>query len=308
MSYVLLIVGFLLLVKGADWFVEGSSSLAKRLRVPSVVIGLTIVAMGTSAPEAAVSITAGLKGNNAIAFGNIVGSNLFNLLAIVGICALLKPSRAELPIVKRDFPVSIAATVLLILFVAGDFCIGRIEGLILLVCMILYVVYLIYQARKNPLAVEQDEIKTLALWKCLLFLVLGLGMIIFGGTLVVDNASVIAKSLGLSDNLIGLTIVAIGTSLPELVTSVTAARKGDSGLALGNVVGSNIFNILFILGFSSILTPVAITGESMIDVILLLCVTVAFYLPLLKKNYTGRVYGALGVLAYVLYTVYIILR
>ena len=309
MDYVLLLVGFVLLVKGADFFVEWSSSVAKLLKVPSVVIGLTIVAMGTSAPEAAVSIAAGFQGNNAIAISNVIGSNIFNLMVVVGFCAALKKFETESVIVKRDFPVNLAATVLVLVFMQ-DFCISLWEGVMLLLCLAAYLTVVVKDALKNRALVtaEQEEIKVLSPLRSLLFIVFGLAAVIFGGDLVVNKASAIALSWGLSQTFIGLTIVAMGTSLPELVTSLVAAKKGDSGLALGNVVGSNIFNLLFILGLSSTLHPIAITALSMFDIVILLGFTTLVFVRCVWKKNVNRLWGILFLCCYAAYMVYIVLR
>ena len=245
MEYLLLLIGFVLLIKGADFFVEGSSSLAKILKVPSVIIGLTIVAMGTSAPEASVSINAALSGSNDIAISNVVGSNIFNGLVVVGICAFIAGFSTNRDILKRDMPVNIIITAILcFMFIDGR--LSRIEGIILLAGMAAYITCMIISALKNREEAEDCKIRPLP--KSLLYIAGCLIAVIFGGNLVVDKACIIAANFGVSQNFIGLTIVAIGTSLPELVTSIVATRKGDSGLALGNAIGSNIFNILFILG------------------------------------------------------------
>lgn len=306
MMYVLLLVGFVLLIKGADFFVEGSSSLAKILRVPTVIIGLTIVAMGTSAPEAAVSITAGLSGNNDIALGNVIGSNLFNLLVVVGVCALIRRFEPDPSIMKRDFAVSILGAVLLFIFML-DHKIARVEGLILLVLLAAYMTVTVIAAVKNREEAE-EEIKKLSPWMSVLYIVCGIAAVVVGGDMVVDNASAIAAEFGLSQNLIGLTIVALGTSLPELVTSIVAARKGESGLALGNVIGSNIFNIMFILGMSSGLHAITVSAESLIDVTILIIMSIAMFLGCKIKGSMGKAGGAMSVLAYVVYTIYIIMR
>ena len=230
MEYLLLLVGFVLLVKGADFFVEGSSSLAKIMKVPSVIIGLTIVAMGTSAPEASVSINAALTGNNDIAISNVVGSNIFNGLVVVGICAFLASFKTNLDILKRDMPLNIVITMILC-FMFMDGKLSRIEGLILLAGMAAYIVSMIYSALKNRETGE--DCKVLSLPKSIVFMAGGLVAVIFGGDLVVDNACVIAANFGVSQNFIGLTIVAMGTSLPELVTSIVAARKNEVDMALG---------------------------------------------------------------------------
>jgi len=305
MMYLLLIVGFVLLIKGADFFVEGSSSVARILKVPSVIIGLTIVAMGTSAPEAAVSITAGLAGNSDISLGNIVGSNIFNLLVVIGACAVIFPVKSQKDILKRDlwWNISVSAVLLAMLF---DQKLSRIEGFILLVIFISYIVLMIGSALKNR--TEGEDIKAVSLPKSILFIILGLAAVIAGGTLVVDNASLIASSFGLSDTLISLTIVAVGTSLPELVTSITAAKKGDSGIALGNAVGSCIFNILFILGAASVLSPITAVPELIIDTVILIAVNVLILVIAKTGQQTSRKEGLLCVLFYIAYTVYIIIR
>ncbi len=305
MMYILLVVGFILLIKGADFFVDGASSVAKLLKVPSVIIGLTIVAMGTSAPEAAVSISAGIAGSSDIALSNVIGSNIFNLLVVVGVSAIICPMTTEKIIMKRDIWWSLgaaAATLIMML----DMKISRIEGLLLLCGMVAYIAVLIIDARKNRDA--GDEVKAMSPLKSVLCILGGLAAIIVGGDLVVDSACDIAAAFGMSEALIGLTIVAVGTSLPELVTSIVAAKKGDSGLALGNVVGSNIFNILFILGSASALTTINVAPELFIDTVILMAVTLMMYFLCRSKEKTSRGEGALCVLVYAAYMAYIILR
>ena len=306
LNILLLLVGFVLLIKGADFFVDGASSVAKLIGVPSIVIGLTIVAMGTSAPEAAVSITAGIAGSNEIALSNVIGSNIFNLLVVCGVCALIKPFSVDKAFIKRDFPVNIAATVILLAMTVMGGIIGRLDGTVLLVIMIAYITYLVVSAIKNR-EVAEDEIKSISPVLSVLFIIGGLAAVIFGGDLVVDNAVVIAKAAGWSETFIGLTIIAIGTSLPELVTSIVAARKGDSGLALGNVIGSNVFNIMFILGLSSVISPIAINSESVINTAILLGVTLLISIICSVKKGMGRVTGALSVAIYVAYTAYLLI-
>ncbi len=306
MMYLLLIIGFFLLVKGADYFVEGSSAVARLLKVPSVVIGLTIVAMGTSAPEAAVSITAGLAGSNELALSNVIGSNLFNLVLIVGVCALIRPFIVDQSIMKRDFPIAILSSILLLFFIRDDF-LSRIEGLILLILMAAYLVMTVISPIRNPIEIEERD-KFLPMHTSLLYILLGLAGIIAGGNLVVDNACRVAAAFGLSETLIGLTIVAIGTSLPELVTSVTASRKGESGLALGNVVGSNIFNIMFILGMSSAIHPITSDGVAFTDILILIVLTLIIYIFCKLRGQMGRLMGAACTAAYLVYFVYITLR
>lgn len=305
MSYVLLLFGFVLLVKGADFFVDGSSSLAGILRIPSVIIGLTLVSMGTSAPEAAVSITAGFAGNSDIALGNIVGSNIFNQLIVIGLCALIHPIITHKDILKRDLYWNIAVSVLLLILIP-DGEISYADGILLLLGMLLYLAVLIRNSRKNN--ENDDQLPQMPVMKSLLFILLGLGSVIIGGRLVVTHASMIAASLGMSDTLIGLTIVAIGTSLPELVTSIVAAGKGNSGIALGNAVGSCIFNILFILGAASVLSPIHVTGELIIDTVILIIVCVIILLFAQTSRITNRREGLFCIMLYLLYTAYIIIR
>ena len=305
MEYVLLVVGFILLIKGADFFVEGSSSLAQILKVPSVVIGLTIVAMGTSAPEASVSINAALAGSNDIAISNVVGSNIFNGLVVVGVCAFLSAFKTNRDILKRDMPLNIIVTAILCIMLL-DRHINHIEGIILLISMAVYIAVMVISALKNR--ETADECKILSLPKSLIFIIGGLIAVIFGGTLVVDNACLIAKDFGVSENFIGLTIIAIGTSLPELVTSITATRKGDSGLALGNAIGSNLFNILFILGMSATICPLNVLSESIIDCIILLVSAVILYVFARTKKTMNRWEGIVCVFLYVGYTAYLLIR
>ena len=305
MMYLLLLIGFVLLIKGADLFVDGSSSIAGILKVPSVIIGLTIVAMGTSAPEAAVSINAGLAGNSDISLGNIVGSNIFNLLVVIGACAVIFPAKSHEDILKRDLWWNIGVSVLLFaLILNGN--ISRVEGILLLAVFIFYLGLMVRSAMKNR--IEETPMDVLPLWKSLLFVFAGLAAVVFGGDMVVDNASLIAKTWGMSDTLVGLTIVAIGTSLPELVTSITASKKGDSGIALGNAVGSCLFNILFILGIASTLTPINAVPELIIDTAILIFVTIMILIVAKTGKKTNRAEGIVCVALYIIYTIYIIMR
>ena len=305
MMYVLLTVGFILLIKGADFFVDGASSTAKLLKVPSVIIGLTIVAMGTSAPEAAVSISAGLSGSSDIALSNVIGSNIFNLLIVVGVSAIICPIKTEKVILRRDIWWSLGAAAATLIMMT-DMKISGAEGILLLGGMAAYIAVLVFDARKKR--DEGDEVKAMSPLKSIIYIVGGLAAIIIGGDLVVDSACDIAAAFGMSEALIGLTIVAAGTSLPELVTSIVAARKGDSGLALGNVVGSNIFNILFILGSASALTTINVAPELFIDTAILIGVTLMMYFLCRSKDKTSRGEGALCMLVYAAYMAYIILR
>lgn len=305
MEYLLLLIGFVLLIKGADFFVDGSSSLARIMKVPSVIIGLTIVAMGTSAPEASVSVNAALAGSNDIAISNVIGSNLFNGLVVVGVCAFMAGFKTNPEILKRDMPLNIIVTAILCIMLL-DRHINRIEGIILLIGMAVYIAAMVISALKNR--ETADDCKILSLPKSLIFIIGGLISVIFGGTLVVDNACLIAKDFGVSENFIGLTIIAIGTSLPELVTSITATRKGDSGLALGNAIGSNLFNILFILGMSATICPLNVLSESIIDCIILLVSAVILYVFARTKKTMNRWEGIVCVFLYVGYTAYLLIR
>lgn len=305
MEYLLLLIGFVLLIKGADFFVDGSSSLARIMKVPSVIIGLTIVAMGTSAPEASVSINAALAGSNDIAISNVIGSNLFNGLVVVGVCAFMAGFKTNPEILKRDMPLNIIVTAILYIMLL-DRHINRIEGIILLIGMAVYIAAMVISALKNR--ETADECRILSLPNSLIFIIGGLIAVIFGGTLVVDNACLIAKDFGVSENFIGLTIIAIGTSLPELVTSITATRKGDSGLALGNAIGSNLFNILFILGMSATICPLNVLSESIIDCIILLVSAVILYVFARTKKTMNRWEGIVCVFLYVGYTAYLLIR
>lgn len=322
--YVWLVAGFVLLVKGADFFVEGSSSVAKKLRVPSMIIGLTIVSMGTSLPEAAVSITASVTGNNAMAVSNVVGSNIFNLMVVCGACALFTPLVVQVNTLKREFPFSILMTVLLLGLGYWGMSVGRIDGVVFLVIFIGFLVWMVRSAmaaRKsdalstvNPGAAAgtdgetQPEEKILPVWQCLLYIVGGAAAIAVGGDLVVDAASGIAAEFGLTQNLIGLTIVAMGTSLPELVTSLVAAHKKEVDMALGNVIGSNIFNILFVLGMAASISPIEFIMENIIDIMILLCMSVAVLGFAWSKKRLNRLEGAVMLLAYAGYMAYIITR
>lgn len=321
LNVVLLIVGFIGLIKGADFFVDGSSALARIFKVPGVVIGLTIVALGTSAPELAVSTAAAVQGANEIALSNVVGSNIFNLLCVLGVCALIRPIPVDKSIVKRDFPFSILITIGLFIavgiriFSGFDFfktdllenigVISRPLGIVMLIIFTAYIITLIVLAKRSE--TSGDNGKNMPVWKCILLITVGLACIIIGGQLVVENAKAIAAFFGMSETLIGLTIVAVGTSLPELVTSVVAARKGENGLAVGNVVGSNIFNILFILGVSSTIHPIAVNYASVIDLFILIIVSVVTYVFSLTKK-ISRAEGAVMVLMYASTVIFAIVR
>ncbi len=320
--FLILAIGFVILVKGADWFVDGASGIAKNFRVPEVIIGLTIVALGTSAPELAVSTTAGLQGSNEIAFSNVIGSNMFNLLCVLGVCSVIRSVPVDADIMKRDFPFSILLSFLLLGFagfrilITGGFRsatmyqnvaeLGRIEGIILLVIFVAYIAYLIQKARKDRK--EESGEKILPMGKCVLLLLVGIAMIVAGGQSVVYAAKAIARTFGMSETLIGLTIVAIGTSLPELVTSIVASKKGENGLAVGNVVGSNILNLIFILGVSSALNPIAVNLASVYDLLIMIVIFLLCYIFAKTKNVISRREGILMLLIYVADVVFAFFR
>ena len=314
LSFILLVVGLAILIKCADFFVDGSSNIAKAFGIPSLIIGLTIVAFGTSAPEAAVSITAGLKGSNEISIGNIVGSNIFNSLFILGICGLFKALKAKKEVRKRDFPYYLLSALVLFIIVSEYFFSGqttgyitRADGLIMLCFIGIYMVSLISDVKRNKKNDNQEQ-KEKFKGKDILYIVFGLAGIILGGQMVVNGASDIAKTLGVSENVIALTIVAIGTSLPELVTSYVATKKGELDIAVGNVIGSNIFNILFILGITSVITPLSLNMDTYIDIIFMLLSSILVFIMLHKNNRIGWKKGICMLALYVIYTAYILCR
>ena len=306
-TILLLIIGFVLLVKGSDLFVDGSASVARLMGIPAVIVGLTIVSMGTSAPEAAVSITAGFKGSNEIAISNLVGSNIFNLLCVAGLSAVITPFVVDKSIIKRDYPVSLGVMALATVMCLTGRIVSRLEGIILLVIFISYIVYLVVQAIKNR-ETDKNLEKPMSPIKSVIFIIIGLAAIVGGGELVVESAKTIARTFGMSETLIGVTIVAIGTSLPELVTSIVAAHKGQSEIAIGNVVGSNIFNIMFVLGMSSAFTPIGVVPEALTDCLVMIGVNVLGYLFCLKGRRLGRVDGIILLIVYIVYTVYLLMR
>lgn len=315
LNVVLLLVGFVLLIKGADFFVDGSSSLARKLKIPSLVVGLTIVALGTSCPELAVSVSSSLAGANSMAVGNVVGSNLFNMLVVLGVCAAITPVTVNKDVIKRDFPVSIGVMLVfgaLLLIGTQSYTLGRLEAAILLVLMVGYMIWTVTAAlkdRKN--AAEEENAEKFIWWKCALFIVGGVAAIVFGGTLVVDNAKALSLALGMSETLAGLTVCAVGTSLPELVTSVVAARKGESDMAIGNVVGSNILNVVCILGVSGLISPIMLEASAqlntLIDIGVFLVAAILCYIFCLNKK-INRIEGISLVVIYVAYMTYAVLR
>ncbi|MCQ2976787.1 MAG: calcium/sodium antiporter [archaeon] len=317
LKYVLLIVGFLLLIKGADFFVDGASNIAKRFNISSLVIGLTVVAFGTSLPEASVSISAGFAGSNQLCLSNVIGSNIFNLLVVIGASVLFKSMVVDNVVLKRDFPFSIITTIMVwlmgtTLIIKGDVAsISRIDGTILLVIFILYMIYIVWDClKKNKKLTEKEkaENKKIKIFKNLVILIIGLAGIIIGGNLVVDSATKIALSFGVSEALIGLTIVAIGTSLPELVTSLVAIGKGSSDIAIGNVVGSNIFNLLFILGTSATLKPIEVQSGLDVDILFLSIISIIVYIFGLTGKKITRVEGISMLICYFLYVIFMLVR
>ena len=303
----LLALGFFMLVKGADWFVDGSSGIADKLGVPQLVIGLTIVAMGTSAPEAAVSITAALKGSAEITIGNIVGSNILNILIILGITSAIVSVAVAKSTIRYEIPWMLFITaVLLALGYTGN-QVSFMEGVILWVLFLMYLGYLFVMAmRDKQEVVETEEAKPF--WKLVLLSIVGLVLIVLGSDVTVDAATAIAKAAGLSERFIGLTIVALGTSLPELFTSVSAAIKGKADIAIGNIVGSNIFNILFVLGIAATISPIAFIMENVIDIVILVAMSVLVWALAWTKKKLDRFEGIVMLALYVVYLVYICMR
>lgn len=322
-AILILVIGFVLLIKGADFFVEGSSSIAKKFHVPAMLIGMTIVAMGTSLPECAVSVTASLANNNSLAVSNVIGSNIFNLMVVCGACALFSPLTIRQDTLKKEFPLSIICAALMLVLGYIGMTLGHIDGIIFLVLFVGYLLWMIQSAKKARAAVLSDpaqsvqveqaefveeDIAILPTWKSLIFIIGGMIAIKFGGDFVVNGASSIASSMGLSQTLIGLTIVAMGTSLPELVTSLVAAKKGEVDMALGNVIGSDIFNILFVLGIATVISPISFLMENVIDIILLIIMSVIVLAFAWTRQQINRKEGILMLLMYAAYMVYICVR
>ncbi|MBS5191102.1 MAG: calcium/sodium antiporter [Lachnospiraceae bacterium] len=305
------IIGFVLLVKGADFFVEGSGSVAKKFNIPVFIIGMTIVAMGTSAPECAVSISASLRGINGMAISNVIGSNIFNLLVVCGVCALFQPLVIKKETLKKEFPFSVLVAVIIGVMGLAGMMVGHMDGIILVVIFALFLYWMVRSAKKSMQAgedVEAEEIKDLPIWKCLVFIGGGLVAIVIGGQMVVNCSETIARGFGLSETLIGLTICSIGTSLPELVTSVVAAKKNQAGMALGNVIGSNIFNILLVGGLASAISPIAMNMNNLIDIVILVIVSLYIMALVWKKQLLTRAGGVSMLAVYAAYMVYICVR
>ncbi len=304
MVYILLVLGFVMLIKGADFFVEASSSVARMLRVPSIIIGLTIVAFGTSAPELAVSTTASLAGNNEIAVGNVIGSNIFNLLVVLGACGTIHAFKVRL---RWDFIASIAVGVILLAMIFGDLFLSRMEAFILLGLFAAFLILTVRDALINRVEAEENA-ATLSLLRCVVYIAGGLTAIVWGGDLVVDCASEIALNFGLSQTLVGLTVVALGTSLPELVTSVVASRKGENGLAVGNVIGSNIFNIVMVLAVSAAVKPIAVNRFAVIDAACLVVFSLITFALCKSRERLSRLEGLIMLGMYAAYLIYICIR
>ena len=300
----ILLVGFLLLVKGADWFVEGAAGIAKKLGIPQLIIGLTIVAMGTSMPEAAVSITAALQENAGITIGNIVGSNILNILIILGVTALITNVAIQTSTLYYEIPYMIAITIVLMIFGITGGEISFIEGIIFWLLFIVFLGYLFVMSKKGN-SQENEEVKDIPVWKCILFMLVGGVMVVKGSDFAVSGASAIARFFGMSERFIGLTIVAFGTSLPELVTSVTAAKKGNAGIAIGNIVGSNIFNILFVIGTTALICTVPFESKFIIDTIIAIASGAVLWLGTYKNRELRKPCGIVMLLGYAAYFIYL---
>lgn len=311
MVYIILLAGFIFLIKGADFFVDGSSSVAKRFQVPVIIIGMTIVAMGTSLPEAAVSISAAISKQNELAIANAVGSNIFNLMVVAGTCSLFTPLAVHAKTLKKEFPFSVAAALLLMIFGITGGALSRFEGLTLLIIFTGFILWMIHSAKQSKETtdlVNDEEIEILSPGKSTVYIVGGAAAIAVGGQCVVTAASSIAESFGLSQNLIGLTIVALGTSLPELATSMVAARKGEVDMAMGNIIGSNIFNILFVIGSAGTISGIAISRDNVIDLSILIVMSVIVWIIAWTNKRIHRYEGIFMLLLYLGFMAYIILR
>lgn len=303
---VLLVIGFVFLVKGADWFVDGVSGIAESFGIPQLVIGLTIVAMGTSAPEAAVSITAAMQGTADITIGNILGSNILNVLIILGVTAVITSVAVQESTFKIEIPFVIAITVLLLVFGMTGAEVTRVEGIAFLVVFAGFLYYLYRMAMKDRASAEEEQEDPEPLWKLLLLTVVGIALVVIGSDVVVDSASELALIFGMSQRFIGLTIVALGTSLPELVTSVMAATKGKADIAIGNIVGSNIFNILFVVGITAIIIPVPYASSFIADALVALLAVVVLWLCLIRGRKLNRIHGIIMLVIYAGYFAYLL--
>lgn len=298
-----LLVGFVFLMKGADWFVDGASALATKLGIPQIVIGLTIVAFGTSAPEAAVSITAGIQGSPDLAISNVLGSNILNVLLILGVSSVITSLAIQKNTFRYEIPFTALITILLLVLGMSGGSLSRIDGIIFLIIFAAFMVYLVIISKQQKPSEEETSAKPMAVWKMILFILLGGAGIVFGSQLCVDSATEVALHFGMSERMIGLTIVAFGTSLPELITSVTAAIKKNSDIAIGNVVGSNIFNIIFILGLTAVISPINYISDFIVDNIMALIAMVMLFVCVIKNKKLGRVGGIIMLVSYVAYFV-----
>lgn len=310
MNYLLLFIGFILLIKGADIFVEGSSNIAKFFKIPTIIIGLTLVAFGTSAPEAAVSITAAINKSSDLSVSNIIGSNIFNLFVVLGITSLFKDVVTEKEVIKKDYMLALFSSIILLVliglnyFIKGTLMLNRIGGFVLLVVLIYYLVNLVKNVDSSKKVVEEKKFSI----KDIIFIIVGLACVILGGNLTVNAATEIARTFGMSERFIGLTIVAIGTSLPELCTSLVALLKGENDIAVGNVIGSNIFNILFILGAASLINPMLINIESVIDLMILVVASIILLIFGFNDLKLKKKEGICMILFYIVYCIYIFIR
>ena len=303
LQFVLLAVGFVMLMKGADWFVDAASKIADKFGIPHLVIGLTIVAFGTSAPEAAVSLSAAVKGSVDLAIGNVLGSNIMNVLLILGIASIIYPLAVKSTCIKFDIPFVFAISALLMVTGFVDGKLGRGDGIIFWILLILYCVYMVYLTKKGQADMEEVEEadENDKVWKLLLFLVVGGAMIVLGADITVNAASSIAAEFGMSERLIGLTIVAFGTSLPELVTSCVAASKKETDIAVGNIVGSNLFNILFVLGTTAVIKPIPYSTAYIFDNIAAILVMVILWLFVFRDKKLKRTGGIIMLVLYAAY-------
>lgn len=328
MDYIFLIIGFFLLIKGADIFVSGAAAISKKLGIPSVIVGLTIVSLGTSAPELAVSVISSIQGSNDIAVGNVLGSNIFNTLMVLGVTIIIMPLIIKKETIKKDFIINILITILFLILTfngilfGGQNYISRLDGIILLIICVTYIGFLVWSVKKgNVIKVDKldEEISVevvlsedINIGKSILKIIIGIAGIVIGGNIVVDSASAIATAWGMSEKLVGLTIVAMGTSLPELVTSAVAALKGEEDMALGNILGSNIFNILLIIGISSVISPILVSSTLIVDFVFLIVVTLFIGIVVFfnkdEEKRLGRIHGIIFVLLYASYIMYIIFR
>lgn len=315
LQILLLVVGFVLLIKGADWFVDGASCIASKLGIPQIVIGLTIVALGTSAPEAAVSITAALKQSAGITVGNVLGSNILNIFLILGITSLIAPIAVKKNTIKYEMPFLIIVSILFPVLGFIGYSLNLFDGIILYILMAAFFAYLIKISKDERKATKDiDETPQLPVgikskwWFMILITALGLALIILGSNLTVNSATFIAKSFGISDRIIGLTIVAFGTSLPELVTSAMAAKKGKNDIAIGNIVGSNIFNILFVAGTTALISTVDFSQSFILDSVVAVAAAVLLLLCCIRKQKLTRAGGAVMLVCYGAYFTYLIIQ